>query len=138
MSDVVRRLRLQLPRRAHLSCRTIEAEAADEIEKLERSLKYAEQLIYESGLRLGEMSRACAELRAEVARVKVELAVQGVAAFEVNERLREENDIMRRHLNLHPDKPLGNELRAENERLRLRVKFLEDELKCPAALEPKP
>jgi len=59
------------------------------------------------------------------------------AADEI-ERLREENDIMRRHLNLHPDKPLGNELRAENERLRLRVKFLEDELKCPAALEPKP
>jgi len=26
----------------------------------------------------------------------------------------------------------------EIERLRLRVKFLEDELKCPAALEPKP
>ena len=29
-------------------------------------------------------------------------------------------------------------LLIENERLRLRVKFLEDELKCPAALEPKP
>jgi cell division protein FtsB len=27
---------------------------------------------------------------------------------------------------------------AENERLRLRVKFLEDEFKCPSALEPKP
>ena len=26
----------------------------------------------------------------------------------------------------------------EIERLRLRVKFLEDELKCPSALEPKP
>jgi len=61
-----------------------------------------------------------------------------VSVPDIVERLREENDIMRRHLNLHPDKPLGNELRAENERLRLRVKFLEDELKCPAALEPKP
>jgi polyhydroxyalkanoate synthesis regulator phasin len=28
-----------------------------------------------------------------------------------------------------------SELRAEIERLQLRVKFLEDELKCPAALE---
>jgi hypothetical protein len=39
------------------------------------------------------------------------------AMTDIVERLREENDIMRRHLNLHPDKPLGNELRAEIERL---------------------
>ena len=49
-----------------------------------------------------------------------------VAAFQVNERLREENDIMRRHLNLHPDKPLGNELRAEIERLTGEVKCLHE------------
>ena len=33
---------------------------------------------------------------------------------------------------------ISTELRAENERLRLRVKLLEDELKCPSALELKP
>ena len=45
------------------------------------------------------------------------------AAAEI-ERLHKENDIMRRHLNLHPDKPLGNELRAEIERLTAHVKAL--------------
>jgi hypothetical protein len=34
------------------------------------------------------------------------------------ERLNKENDIMRRHFNLHPQMPLGDDLRVENERLK--------------------
>jgi hypothetical protein len=64
--------------------------------------------------------------------------------------LRTENDIMRRHLNLHPDKPLGNELRAEIERLRAALREIADYSPgkdttamllrghARAALEPKP
>jgi hypothetical protein len=67
------------------------------------------------------------------------------AADEI-ERLTQQNADLRRWRAL--DKPITaamkivsnemRELRTENERLRLRVKFLEDELKCPSALEPKP
>jgi len=93
-----------------------------EIERLKAAIKHGEQLIYESGLRLGEMSRECAELRTE-------------------------NDIMRRHLNLHPDKPLGNELRDEIASLRAALQRIADydgthgesvRALARAALEPKP
>ena len=52
------------------------------------------------------------------------------AMTDIVERLREENDIMRRHLNMHPDKPLGDELRAEVARLRALVKDLADDLEA--------
>ena len=59
------------------------------------------------------------------------------AADEI-ERLREENDIMRRHLNLHPDKPLGNELRDEIERLRARNADLEEQILHALGERPQP
>jgi len=70
------------------------------------------------------------------------------ALTDIVEQLREENDIMRRHLNLHPDKPLGNELRAEVARLKAAMKDLRERAveegihhfvnRIDAALEAKP
>lgn len=82
MSDIVRRLRLQLPRRAHLSCRTIEAEAADEIESMQAEI---EALRGDNEMLLTALNAALEVMKLEPAAL---VARHGMRVADENDQLR--------------------------------------------------